>query len=187
MAIVRWQPARELHSIQRDFNRLFGAGLDARGGSGYIGASRRYRPAMDLVEEGEQFVLRADLPGLGEDDVKVEVDEGVLTVSGQRRSEHEERKGGYYRVERAYGSFSRSLTLPDGIDPESIEARFEHGVLEVRIPKPSGHERHRVAIKVGNGGDTAANRPSDAPAGESQAAEGNQTAEENQAQVAKAA
>jgi HSP20 family protein len=186
MAIVRWQPARELHSIQRDFNRLFGATLDI-GSSGYIGASRRYRPAMDLVEEGQEFVLRADLPGLGEDDVKVEVDDDMLTVSGQRRSEHGDRKEGCYRVERAYGSFSRSLTLPDGIDPESIEARFENGVLEVRIPKPSGHERRRVAIKVGNGGHTVSNSPSDTPAEEGQPAEENQVAQEGQPKVAKAA
>lgn len=181
MALIRWEPARELHSIQRDFNRLFGAALDVHASSGDAGTARRYRPAMDLVEEDQQFVLRADLPGLDGDDVKIEVDDGVLTISGQRRSEHEDRKDGYYRVERAYGSFSRSLTLPDGIDPESIDARFENGVLEVRIPKPSGHERRRVALKVGNGDRTLATSPSDTPAGEGQAAE------EGQAAVAKAA
>ena len=119
MALIRWEPARELQSLQQEVNRLFGTAFDAQaGGNGAVG--RRWIPAMDLVEEGERYVLRADLPGLSESDVNVELDDNVLTISGQRRSEHEDRKDGYYRIERASGSFSRSLTLPDGIDPESI-------------------------------------------------------------------
>ncbi|MGA2453060.1 MAG: Hsp20/alpha crystallin family protein [Solirubrobacteraceae bacterium] len=147
MALIRWEPARELQSLQQEVNRLFGTAFDAQaGGNGAVG--RRWIPAMDLVEEGERYVLRADLPGLSESDVNVELDDNVLTISGQRRSEHEDRKDGYYRIERASGSFSRSLTLPDGIDPESINAHFENGVLEVRIPKPEERKPRRVAINV---------------------------------------
>jgi HSP20 family protein len=136
-----------LQSLQQEVNRLFGTAFDAQaGGNGAVG--RRWIPAMDLVEEGERYVLRADLPGLSESDVNVELDDNVLTISGQRRSEHEDRKDGYYRIERASGSFSRSLTLPDGIDPESINAHFENGVLEVRIPKPEERKPRRVAINV---------------------------------------
>jgi len=147
MALIRWEPARELQSLQQEVNRLFGTAFDAQaGGNGAVG--RRWIPAMDLVEEGERYVLRADLPGLSESDVNVELDDNVLTISGQRRSEHEDRKDGYYRIERASGSFSRSLTLPDGIDPESINAHFENGVLEVRISKPEERKPRRVAINV---------------------------------------
>jgi HSP20 family protein len=94
-------------------------------------------------------VLRADLPGLSEEDVNIELEDNVLTLSGERKSEHEERKEGYYRVERASGTFSRSLTLPEGVNPEGIKASFNRGVLEVRIPKPEERKPRKVAISVG--------------------------------------
>ena len=147
MALIRWEPARELQSIQHEVNRLFGSFLDPHAGV-EIGA-RRWLPAVDLVEEGDHYVLRADVPGVSQDDLKVELEDNVLTLSGERKSEHEERKDGYYRIERASGSFSRSLTLPEGVDPDAIEARFERGVLEVRIPKPAERKPRRVAIDVG--------------------------------------
>jgi HSP20 family protein len=105
---------------------------------------------MDLVETDEHFVLRADLPGLAEGDVTVELQDGVLTVSGERKAEHEAREEGFYRLERATGSFSRSLTLPDGVDPDAIAATFDRGVLEVRIPKPEQRKPRRVQIAVGD-------------------------------------
>jgi HSP20 family protein len=129
-------------------NRLFGTFFDAPG-NGESLARRRWIPAMDLVEEGDHFVLRADLPGVGEDEVNVELEDNVLTISGERRSEHEERKEGYHRLERASGRFSRSLTLPDGVEPQSIDAKFDNGVLTVRIPKPQQRKPRRVAINVG--------------------------------------
>ncbi len=149
MALIRWEPARELHTIQQEMNRLFGTVFDSHtGGNGHSGALRRWIPAMDLVEEGETYVLRADLPGVREEDVKVELDDNVLTVFGERRSEHEERREGYYRVERASGSFSRSLVLPDGVEAKDVHARIEHGVLEVTVPKPQQRQPQRVAIDV---------------------------------------
>src|SRR3981081_1896343 len=124
MALTRWQPARELHSIQQEMNGLFGTFSDSPTGAGNGRALRRWVPAMDLVEEGDHFVLRADLPGVSENEVNVELEDHVLTISGERTSEDEERKEGYYRLERASGRFSRSLTLPEGIDPEGVEAKF---------------------------------------------------------------
>ena len=149
MAIIRWEPARELQSIQQEMNRLFGTFFDSPAGAGDGGALRRWIPAMDLIEEDDRYVLRADLPGVREDEVHVELEDNVLTISGERKSEHEERKEGLYRLERASGSFSRSLTLPEGIDPDSIQARFDKGVLEVRVPKPEQRKPRRVAISVG--------------------------------------
>ncbi len=103
MALVRWEPARELQTIQQEMNRLFGTLLDPRegGDGGDAGIMRRWIPAMDLVEEGDNFVLRADLPGVREEDVNVELEDNVLTISGERKSEHEERREGNYRIERA--------------------------------------------------------------------------------------
>ena len=152
MALIRWEPVRELSTIQNEMNRLFNTFFEsptpANGGSTTL---RRWIPPMDLVETDDDFVLRADLPGLTEADVNIELEDSVLTVSGERKAEHEERKEGYYRVERASGNFSRSLTLPEGIDPEKVQASFEHGVLEVRIPKPEQRKPRKVTISAGGG------------------------------------
>ena len=153
MAIVRWDPARELDSLQSEFNRLFdsflgnGARADVR--------ARRWVPAMDLVETDDHLVLRADLPGMSKEDVNIEIKDNVLTVSGERKAEHEDKTDGYYRIERAFGSFSRSLTLPQGSDTSAINADFTDGVLEVRIPKPEETKPHRVAIGAGSVSGTA--------------------------------
>jgi len=110
-----------------------------------------WAPQVEMFERDGQLVVRADLPGLTEADVNIELEDSVLTVSGERKAEHEERKEGYYRVERASGNFSRSLTLPEGIDPEKVQASFEHGVLEVRIPKPEQRKPRKVTISAGGG------------------------------------
>jgi HSP20 family protein len=146
MAIVRWDPARELDSLQTEFNRLF----DTFAGVRPEARSRRWVPAMDLAETDDHLVLKADLPGLKRDDVEIELKDNVLTISGERREGNEQKAEGYYRVERAVGGFSRSLTLPDGIDPEGIAADFTDGVLEVRIPKPEQRKPHRIEIGAGS-------------------------------------
>jgi HSP20 family protein len=145
MTIVRWEPFRELSALQNEMNRLFNTVFDTPS-PGNGGTMRRWMPAMDLVESGDHFVLRADLPGMSEDDVKIELEEGTLTISGERKAEHEEKEEGYYRVERAFGSFSRSLTLPKGINPDAVSASFDRGVLEVRIPKPEERKPRRISI-----------------------------------------
>ena len=95
---------------------------------------------------GRHGGLRADLPGLSEGDVSIELEDNVLTVSGERKTEHAERREGFHRVERAFGSFSRSLTLPKGVDAEAVSAGFENGVLEIRIPKPEARKPRRISI-----------------------------------------
>ena len=145
MAIVRWDPTREVDSLQSEVNRLFDTFF---GGRSANGALRRWVPPMDLVETDDHLVLRADLPGLDSDDVNIEVKDSVLTVSGERKTEHEERADGFYRVERASGGFSRSMSLPQDVDAERIDASFDKGVLEVRIPKPEERKPHRVEISA---------------------------------------
>jgi HSP20 family protein len=145
VTIVRWEPFRELSSLQTEMNRLFNAAFEGQGGQNQ---ARRWTPAMDLLETEDQFVLRADLPGMSEADVKIELEDNVLTVSGERRAEHEDKREGFYRMERAYGTFSRSLTLPKGIDPEAVSAAFDRGVLEVRVPKPEQRKPRRIEIET---------------------------------------
>jgi len=129
----------------REIDRVFDAFF------GQTDQGRRWVPPVDLVEAEDHFVLKADLPGLSEGDVNIEVQDGALTISGERKAEHEQREKGWYRIERSFGRFSRSLTLPDGVDPERIEASFNHGVLDVRIPKPEQRKPRRIAISSSNG------------------------------------
>jgi HSP20 family protein len=137
--------------MQNEMNRLFNTFFDTPNPSNGGGAvARRWIPAMDVIETGEHFVLRADLPGLSEYDVKIELEDNVLTISGERKSEHEQKGEGYYRVERSFGAFSRSLTLPEGVDADGIQASFDSGVLEVRIPKPEQHKPRKVQISLGS-------------------------------------
>ena len=148
MTIVRWEPLRELSSLQTEMNRLFNAAFDPPGQS--TAQARRWTPPMDLLETDEHFVLRADLPGVSEEDVSIELEDTVLTVSGERKPEHEGKSEGFYRVERSFGRFSRSLTLPKGVDAAAVTAGFDHGVLEVRIPKPAERKPRRINIGVGD-------------------------------------
>ena len=144
MALVRWDPAREVDTLQSEVNRLFDTFFSGRPGEG--GAMRRWAPAMDLLATDEHLVLRADLPGLDREDVNVEIKDGVLTVSGERKAEREERGKDFYRAERAFGSFSRSLSLPENVDADKISAEFDKGVLEIRIPKPEERKPQRIQI-----------------------------------------
>ncbi|HUJ34289.1 MAG TPA: Hsp20/alpha crystallin family protein [Solirubrobacteraceae bacterium] len=150
MALIRWEPARELQTMQNEMNRLFGTFFDSTTpGNRHRASLRSWMPAMDVSESDNEYVLKADLPGLNEGDVNVELDDNVLRISGERKSEHEERKNGYHRVERAFGRFSRSLRLPEGVSAEGIQANFDNGVLEVHIQKPEQHKPQKVAISVG--------------------------------------
>jgi len=131
--------------FSREIDRVFDAFF------GQTDQARRWVPPIDLVEAEDHFVLRADLPGLSEGDVNIEVQDGTLTISGERGAEHEQREKGWYRIERSFGRFSRSLSLPDGVDPDGIQASFSHGVLEVRIPKPEERKPRRIAISSSSG------------------------------------
>lgn len=145
MTLVRWEPARELGTLQREMDRLFGSVFSVPTAA----TRRRWVPAVDVVETEGEYVVRADLPGLRAEDIKVELNERVLTVSGERSHAEESTGEGYRRIERATGSFSRSLTLPAGVDGGAITARFNDGVLEVHIPRPEQPKPLLVEIETG--------------------------------------
>ena len=130
------KPEPFTREVDRLFDTFFGQEREAR----------RWVPPMDLVEAEDHFVLKADLPGLTDGDVKIEVADNTLMISGERKAEHEQTERGWYRIERSFGSFSRSLTLPDGVDPDAINAEFHNGVLSVRIPKPEERKPRRIEI-----------------------------------------
>lgn len=144
MAVVHWDPSRDLSLLQGDVNRLFERFFAPEQDTT---SRQRWVPAMDVTEEGDFFVLRADLPGMSDADLSIEVQDRTLTLSGERRFETKpEHDGGFVRIERAYGSFERSLTLPEGADVDGIDATFDNGVLELRIPKPVEAAPRRIQI-----------------------------------------
>src|SRR5262245_41417636 len=147
MALIRWDPIRDLDSLQSDMNRLFDRFFEAKpaGGSGI----QRWIPAMDLLETQTDLVLRADLPGMTEGDVEIEIKDDVLTISGERRDDRDGKEERFHRVERSFGRFSRALSLPHGVDPDNVAASFQEGVLEVHIPKPEPTPPTRVEIEKG--------------------------------------
>jgi HSP20 family protein len=123
---------------------------------------RRWVPAIDLAEREGQLVLRADLPGMDRDDVDVQIKDGVLTVSGERKFENESRGEGYHRVERSFGRFSRSLRLPRGVDAGAVSASFDRGVLEVTVPKPAQPQATKVEIGEGKPAEAQVEAPAEA-------------------------
>ena len=130
--------------FSQEVSRLFNTLFEPTNANG----SQRWTPPMDLVEADDHFVLKADLPGMSDGDVSIEVQDNVLTISGERRAEHERKERGWYRIERAFGRFSRSLSLPEGVDADSVTASFDRGVLEVRVPKPEQKLPKRIEIAV---------------------------------------
>lgn len=134
----RWHPLSDLAELRERLDQAFEGG-----GEGV------WTPRVDVVREQDRIVLKADLPGITPEDVTIEVEDGVLTVSGSRTEEQEEKGKDFVRRERRSGSFSRSMTLPKGVDPAAIEASCEHGVLEVTIPMPEREPKaSRVEVKA---------------------------------------
>lgn len=143
MTVVRLDPIRDLTAFRDDVNRLFSRTF------GEAGESRAWTPAVDVFDREDAVLLRAELPGLSVDDVDVEIDDNVLTISGERRFTDTVEDDRYYRVERSYGTFRRSLTLPQGIDEDGVQAEFVNGVLEVTVPKAEAPTPRKVTIRAG--------------------------------------
>jgi HSP20 family protein len=143
MAIVRWDPFRELSALQNEVNRLF-----SRVG-GEVPADRQsWMPSADIIEGNDVVRIKADLAGMDPKDIRLEVEDNVLTLSGERRFEEEVQEDKYYRIERRYGSFQRSVALPQGVDADKIQAHYENGVLEVTIPKLEEVKPKKIAVTV---------------------------------------
>jgi HSP20 family protein len=134
MNLVRWDPFRELESI---FGRTRDEGLFAG-----------WSPAVDIQETDNEFILKADLPDVKKDDVKVELDGDILTIEGERTKEKEEKGKRFHKVERAYGKFVRHFTLPTEVDGPNVKAEFKDGVLNVRLPKAANAKPKAIDVKV---------------------------------------
>ena len=151
MAIVRWEPFRELAALQNEMGRWMNQMTGAPLGGNGNGGSSTWLPAVDVWETEGELVLSFDLPGIPEDKIAVELDDNVLTVSGERERTQEHSSERFYRFERRFGTFSRGVTLPAGVNEDTIKAEYRDGVLEVRIPKPEEPKPKKIQIGTGQG------------------------------------
>lgn len=145
MAIVKWDPWRELDDL---FDRYGRAGGGQRGSGREIAGAEDWTPRVDIAETEKAFVIKAEIPEVKKDDVKVTINNGVLSLSGERRQEKEEKGKTFHRVERHYGSFSRSFTLPENVDEAKIKATFKDGMLSLEIPKSEAQKPKAIEVKV---------------------------------------
>lgn len=149
MSITRWDPFRELEDVNERLERLFGQSRLAKAGQGKEAfVSLDWAPSVDVAETPEAFEIKAELPDVKRDDVKVAVENGELRISGERRQEKEEKDRKYHRIERSYGTFMRSFVLPDNVDEAKLSATFENGVLNVRLPKAEKAKPKVISVKV---------------------------------------
>jgi HSP20 family protein len=149
MAMERWDPFRDLMSIQNELNRLFGRTYAGESGaSGAAGVGGSWLPPLDIYETNDRFVVTLELPGVEPGDVDVSVEDSTLSVRGERKFYSEVDEDSFHRVERRYGSFGRSLTLPPTADVEGIQASFDKGVLTVEVPKAEAAKPKKIEVKA---------------------------------------
>lgn len=149
MAIVKWDPFRDLVSIQERMNRLFDEtfGKTFRG-EGEELARGIWSPAVDIYETDEHIVMKAELPGIDKKDVSIEVKDNMLVLKGERRFEKEIKEENYHRMERAYGSFQRSFTLPNIVEKDKVSAKYKDGILEITLPKIKEAKPKQIKVAV---------------------------------------
>lgn len=149
MAIVRWwDPLRDLSSIQDKMNQLFEDTFSRTRGRDEALGKGMWTPAVDIFETEDAVVVKAEIPGVERDQIAVEIKDGILTLHGERKFEKEVKEENYHRIERAYGTFHRSFSLPSSVDEEKISAKFKEGVLEVTLPKKEREKPKQIKVDV---------------------------------------
>jgi HSP20 family protein len=139
--LVRWEPFRELGTLHSEMSRLMNGVLEGNGRM-----AQTWVPSLDVWETPTEVVYAFDLPGIPEDEISIEVNDETLTISAERVKNEETNEDGFYRFERRYGTFARAVGLPQGVDQDNISARYENGVLEVRVPKPEEPKPKKIEL-----------------------------------------
>jgi HSP20 family protein len=137
MTLTHYRPWNQLSRIHNDLSRFFDDGENL---------SENWRPAVDVQEDENSYLIKADVPGVEPKDIEIDIDKGVLTIKGHRESSKREEHDGYQRIERFSGEFSRRFSLPDSVDADNIEANSKHGVLEITIPKKSTEQARKITV-----------------------------------------
>ena len=148
MTLVRWDPFKEVATLQDRINRLFDDAFPRKGDPEDDSNPAGWRPAVDIFEAGTTVILEVELPGVIKEDVCVEVKDNILTIKGERKFENDVRGENFYRRERAYGSFRRAFNLHYHVNPEKIRAKFNDGVLRIEVPKPEEEKPKQVTVNV---------------------------------------
>ena len=146
MAIVRWNPTRDLMQMREEMDRLFGQFLRRGEGEEATWGQGMWAPPVDIYETDDAFMLKAELPGFTKEDVSIEIHENRLIIRGERKREIEAKEDQYHRLERAYGRFERAFWLPTTVDAEHIQASFKNGILEMRLPKSERAKPKQIPI-----------------------------------------
>jgi HSP20 family protein len=146
--ITRWEPFREFSTLQDRLNRLFQQSVSESRDEALTSSS--FAPAVDVYEDDHQVTLKIEVPGIDEKDIDVRLENNTLTVHGERKLEKEEKEENYRRVERQYGSFTRSFTLPTTVDAEGVSAQYDKGVLKIRLNKKAEAKPKQIRISVGS-------------------------------------
>ena len=147
MPIVRWEPFRDLLTTQREFDRLFKEAFSPMSGETEV-STRSWAPPVDIYETEDAIVLKAELPGIDPKDVEVRVEDNTLYLKGERNYEKEVKEQNYHRIERSYGSFARSFTLPNSISAEKVKAEYKDGLLTLTMPKREEAKPKTIKIDV---------------------------------------
>ena len=146
--LTLWNPRKEFEELEKRFATLFGREPSLGNGDKEIMKVTDWSPSVDITEDEKEYLITADAPGVKKDDLKVTVENGTLTVSGERKSEKEEKGKKFHKVERSFGSFSRSFTLPEDAEDEKLSAQFKEGVLTVHLPKSTKAQAKNKEIKI---------------------------------------
>jgi len=149
MNLITYDPFRELRSLQDEVNRVFSSSFDRSSETG-LGRGA-WNPSVDIFESKDHIVLEAELPGISPDDVNISIENNVLTIHGERRFEKQDDSENFHRMERSYGSFTRSFTLPPTVSSEDVSANFDNGILRVELAKREEAKPRRIEIKAGSG------------------------------------
>ena len=146
MNLVRWNPWREMEIFSDRFNRFFGDTLLPAAWFGEESGFHNWKPVVDIYDHGEKIVIKAELPGVDKKDIHVDVKDGIMTLRGERSYEKEVKEENYHKKERAFGEFHRSFALPEGLDPNKIDADYKDGVLKIEIPKPEEKRPKKITV-----------------------------------------
>ncbi|MBK1734135.1 heat-shock protein Hsp20 [Halorhodospira abdelmalekii] len=147
MAMMRYDPLNTLRQLQTDLDRIFSPGSTVGAPSDNGEAATNWMPAVDIREDEKAYLVHVDLPGVAAEDIDISMDNGMLTIKGQRESEETESGANWKRVERVRGTFFRRFTLPENVDPDNIQARSRNGVLEVTVPKREEQPGRRIKVE----------------------------------------
>ena len=147
-SLIRWEPFRDFYTLQNQINRVFGDRSQRPGTADEGLTAGPWTPQVDVYETNESIVLKADLPGMSQNDVEISVEGNTLTVKGERKFEKEVSEKEYYRMERSYGTFTRSFTLPPTVDSDKIDAAFSQGVLKITLPKKEESKPKQIKVKI---------------------------------------